>query len=56
MEDRLPQGRNLLKQLDLEGGGPRTATCPESVEKVVVGDGGGEAAIEPKLLQYISGT
>ena len=39
MEDRLPQGRNLPKQLDLKGGGRRTATYPESVEEVVVGDG-----------------
>ena len=42
----LPQVRNLLNQLDLRGGGPRTTTRPESVEGVVVGDGGGEAAIE----------
>ena len=35
----------LLKQLDLEGGGPRAATCPEPMEYVVEGDGGGEAAI-----------
>ena len=46
MEDRLPQGRNLLKQLDLEGGVPRTVTRPESVEGFVVVDGGSEAAIE----------
>ena len=45
MKELLPQGRNLLKQLEIEGDGPRTATCPESVEEVVVGDGGGEAAI-----------
>ena len=45
MEDRLPHDRNLLKQFDLEGGGPCTATCPEPVEGVVLGDGGGEAAI-----------
>ena len=31
MEDRLSQGRNLLKQLELEGGGSCTATFPESV-------------------------
>ena len=46
MEDRLPQGCNLLKQIDLKGGGPRTATRLESVEGVMLGDGGGEAAIE----------
>ena len=33
-------------QLDLEVGVPLTATCPEFVEEFVVGDGGGEAAIE----------
>ena len=46
MDNRLPQGRNLLKHLDLKDGGPRTATRPEYVEGVVVGDGGGEAAIK----------
>ena len=46
MEDRPPQGCNLLKQLDLKGGGARTTTCPEFVEEVVVSDGGGEAAID----------
>ena len=45
MEERLPHGRNLLKQFDLEGGGPRTATLPEPMEGVVVGDGCGEAAV-----------
>ena len=49
LEDRLPQGLNLLKQLDLEGGGPCTTTRSEYVEGVVVGDGGGEAAIENHL-------
>ena len=49
MEERLPHGRNLLKQFDLEGGGPRTATLPEPMEGVVVGDGGGEAAIKNQL-------
>ena len=44
-EHRLPQVRNLMEQIDLEGGGPRTATCPEPVEGVVLGDGGGDAAI-----------
>ena len=43
---RLPQVRNLLRQFDLEGGGPHTATRLESVEGVVVVDGGGESAIE----------
>ena len=42
----LSQVCNLLNQLDLGGGVPRTATHPESVEGIVVGDGGGEAAIE----------
>ena len=46
MEYRLLQGLNLLKQLDLSGGGPCTATCPEYVEEVVIGDGDGEAAID----------
>ena len=46
MEYRLPQGRNLLEHLDLEGGRPRTSTRPKPVEGVVLGDGGGEAAIE----------
>ena len=42
---RLPHGRNLMEQLDIEGGGPRTATCSESIEGVVEFNGGGEAAI-----------
>ena len=46
MEDLLPQGCNLMKQLELECGGPRTATRPKSVEEVVLGDGDGEVAIE----------
>ena len=46
MEDHLPQGCNLLNNFEFKGGGPRTATHPKSVEEVVVGDGGGEAAIE----------
>ena len=46
MEELLLQGRNLIMQLDLEVGVPLTATCPEFVEEFVVGDGGGEAAIE----------
>ena len=46
MEDRLPQVRNLLNQIELQGGGPRTVTHPESVEEVVVGDGDDKAAIE----------
>ena len=45
-EDHLPQGRNLMNQLDLKGGGTHTANRPESVEEFVVGDGGGEAAID----------
>ena len=32
MEDRLLQGHNLLKQIDLEGGSIFTATSPEYVE------------------------
>ena len=35
-----------MKQLELKGSGPHTATRPESVEEVVLGDGGYEAAIE----------
>ena len=46
MEDLLSQGHNLMKQLELEGGGPRTATHPESVVEVLVGNDGSEAAIE----------
>ena len=46
MEHFLPQERNLLEQFDLKSGGPRTANQPEPVEGVVVGDEGGEAAIE----------
>ena len=46
MEHCLPQGYNLLEQLDLEGDGPRTATRTEPVEGVMVGDGGDEATIE----------
>ena len=46
MEHCLPQGCKMLEKIDLEGGGPRTATHSEPVEEVVVGDGGGEAAIE----------
>ena len=46
MEDRLPQGCNLLKQIELEGGGPCTVTHPESMEEVVVGDVGGEVVIK----------
>ena len=52
MEYRLPQGRNLLEKLDLEGGGTRTATRPEPVEGVVVGDGGGESAIFNLIVNY----
>ena len=46
MEHRLPQGRNLTKQINLEGSSPRTGTLPEPVEGVVLGDGGGEAVVE----------
>ena len=46
MDYRLPQGHNLLDKIDLEGGGPCTATRPEAVEGVVIGHGGGEAAVE----------
>ena len=45
MEHRLPQGCNLLENLDLKGDGPHTVTRPEPVEGVVVGDGGVESAI-----------
>ena len=46
MDYCLPQGRNLLDQLDLKGGSTRTATCLEPVEGVMVGDGDGEVAID----------
>ena len=46
MDHRLLQGRNLLEQVYLKGGGPHTTTCPEPVDIFVVGDGGSEAAIE----------
>ena len=46
MEGRLHQRRNLMEQLELEGGGLHTANHPEYVEEVVLGDGGGEAAIK----------
>ena len=46
VEGRFPHGHNLLKQFDLDFFGPRTASRPEPMEGVVVGDGGGEAAIE----------
>ena len=36
----------MINKLDLKGGGPCTATRPESMEGVVVGNGGGEEAIE----------
>ena len=42
MEGRLHQRRNLMEQLELEGGGLHTANHPEYVEEVVLGDGGGE--------------
>ena len=45
VEDLLPHGRKLLKQLGLEGGGFRAATFPEAMEGVVGGDGGCETAI-----------
>ena len=45
VQDLLPQGRKLLKQLGLKGGGACTATCPEPMEEVVVGDGGCETSI-----------
>ena len=35
-----------MEKLDLEGGGPRNANRPEPVEGVVLGDGGGDAAIK----------
>ena len=44
-ENLLPHVRKLLKQLGLEGGSTRAATCPETMEGVVVGDGGCEKAI-----------
>ena len=45
VEDLLPHGCKLLDKLGLEGGGPCAAICPESMEDVVVGDGGCETAI-----------
>ena len=41
MENCLPP-----KQLDLKGGGNRTATRPESMEGVVIGDGSRESEID----------
>ena len=46
MDYRLPQGRNLLEHLDLEGGGPYTTTRLRSMEGIVLGDGNGEASVE----------
>ena len=45
VQDLLPQGLYLLEQLGLESGGTCAATHPETVEDVVVGDGGCETAI-----------
>ena len=56
MEDHFPPGRNLLNQLEIKGGRPRTATRPEYVEKFVVGNGDSEAAIENhrhRLTNYL---
>ena len=41
----IPKGKKDYRGIGLEGGGPRAATCPESMEGVVVGDGGCETAI-----------
>ena len=49
MEDRFPNGRNLLKQFELEGCGPCAASLIEAMEGVVVGDRVSEAAIEYNL-------
>ena len=46
MEYFLPQGHNLMEQLNPEVGVPHTATRLEPVEGVVVFDGNGEAAVE----------
>ena len=46
VKDLLPHGRNLLEQFYLEGGGPCTATCPEPMKGVVVGDEGSEVVID----------
>ena len=46
MEHCLPQGLNILDQIDLEVRSPCTLTHPEPVDGVVVGDGGSEAAID----------
>ena len=56
MEYHLPQGRNLLEQIYLKGGGPLTATRTEPVKGVVVGDCGGEVAVEnhrQRLLDHL---
>ena len=37
MEHRLPHGLNLMEHIDIKGGGPSTATCPEPMEGFVVG-------------------
>ena len=46
VEDRFPHGHNLLKKFDLKGCGSRTASHPEPMEVVVLGNGGGEMVIE----------
>ena len=45
VQDLLTQGRYVLKQLGLGGGGICAATRPKYVEKVVEGDGDREPAI-----------
>ena len=45
VQDILPQGHYLLKQIGLEGGGTCAATRPETMEEVVEGDGGREPDI-----------
>ena len=45
VQDFLPQGCKLLKNLGLKGGGTCAATHPKYVEEVVEGDGGCEPAI-----------
>ena len=54
VEDLLHQGFNLLKQLELKGGGPCTATCPESMEEVLVSDVDGEVAIDNHCYRLLN--
>ena len=44
VKDLPHHGNELMKQFDLKGGGPRTATHTGPIKGVVVGDEGGESA------------